>query len=343
MSLKDDLKKLLFGAKSAAKSAGRKAEEQGRAAGEDLKNTSKAYYDKAKERMEDLDKEYRPKAKKAVDDARSFAEELVDEAWKKGETWLKDEQTSEEPAKEEKPKDPPKAEKRETTDFSETFSGKQPYEFKEEEDGPAEDDSAEGPKRNAAMNEAKEEFYRVAGEVGRKAGEFSERVGEQVLRKSDEINAKLSEQGAKAWEKAQEVGGRLMHRFDELVDKANEEAAKESMDELTKQAKEMDDELERRVKERGKRSNVENLERDSKEGTLGGFDSFFDKAERYAEGDYHNRGEEDIRIGKDPDYKPKDKTGTVKGFEDLDGDGDEIIDDAIIDDEEDPKNDKPQQ
>ena len=38
-----------------------------------------------------------------------------------------------------------------------------------------------------------------------------------------------------------------------------------------------------------------------------------------------------MQIKKDPDYKPKEKEGKVRGFEDQDGDGDEIIDDAIID------------
>ena len=334
MSLKDDLKKLLFGAKSAAKSAGRKAEEQGRTAGEELKKKSSAYYDKARQRMEELDEEYRPKAKKAVDDARSYAEELVDEAWKKGESFMKEEeQPSQQPPKTEKDT-PEEPKKRETTDFSETFSGERPYEFDTNDTAGSQE---EGGKRKTAINEAGEEFYRIAGEVGKKAGEISERVGEQVLRKSDEINEKLFEHGSTAWEKTQEVGGRFKKRFDELVDKANKEAAKSSMDDLSKQAEEMDDELERRVKERGQRSNAENVARDSKKDPLDSFDSFFDRAERYAEGDYHDQGGEDMSIGKDPDYKPKDKSGKVKGFDDLDGDGDEIIDDAIIDDDESPK------
>ena len=34
-----------------------------------------------------------------------------------------------------------------------------------------------------------------------------------------------------------------------------------------------------------------------------------------------------------PDYKPKKDDGKATGFDDLDGDGDEIIDDAIIDEQ----------
>ncbi|MEM1326254.1 MAG: hypothetical protein AAGI23_09890 [Bacteroidota bacterium] len=72
---------------------------------------------------------------------------------------------------------------------------------------------------------------------------------------------------------------------------------------------------------------------------LEGQDDFFAKAERFAQGDYHNTGKEpadevidtgEIQIRQNPDYKKPVNEGTVKGFEDLDGDGDEIIDDAII-------------
>lgn len=72
---------------------------------------------------------------------------------------------------------------------------------------------------------------------------------------------------------------------------------------------------------------------------LDGQDDFFAKAQRYAEGDYHNTGrkpgeeepkEGEIKITKNPDFKKEEPTGTVYGFEDLDGDGNELIDDAII-------------
>jgi dsDNA-specific endonuclease/ATPase MutS2 len=75
---------------------------------------------------------------------------------------------------------------------------------------------------------------------------------------------------------------------------------------------------------------------------LDGQDDFFAKAERFAQGDYHNTGKDpadevieegEIIIQDNPDYKKPVNEGTVKGFEDLDGDGNEIIDDAIILDE----------
>jgi len=58
------------------------------------------------------------------------------------------------------------------------------------------------------------------------------------------------------------------------------------------------------------------------------------KAERYAQGDYENEGEGAIKIieQKEP-TTPIEKEafqGDIHGFDDLDGDGDPLIDDAII-------------
>jgi hypothetical protein len=71
---------------------------------------------------------------------------------------------------------------------------------------------------------------------------------------------------------------------------------------------------------------------DVKDSLLEGKDDFFEKAKRFAEGDYRNEGKKtgDMKMEKNPDYKPKKDGGKATGFDDLDGDGDEIIDDAII-------------
>ncbi len=332
MSLKDDLKKLLFGAKSAARSVGRKAEAQSQKLGQELSEQSKDYYHKLKKRMEDLDDEYRPKAKKAAGEARSFAEELVNEAWKKVDD-LRAEPKDQEPTQpesamnEEDKKQPSEKQEPEEPSFEDIFTGKTTHE--PEQQGPPKE------KGKTRFDELGEDVARAAGEAGKRAQEVSEKVGRRVLDTSDKINERLFEEGGKLWEKAKEKGEGLMGRFDDLVDKANKEAAKESMDDLTEQAREMEDDLERRVKERGGKSNAENLEADRQKGPLGGMDSFFDKAARYADGDYTGEGKQDkdVTIRKDPDYKPKENKGKVKGFDDRDGDGDEIIDDAIIDDD----------
>jgi hypothetical protein len=58
-----------------------------------------------------------------------------------------------------------------------------------------------------------------------------------------------------------------------------------------------------------------------------GKDSFFEKADQFAKGNY-NHGEIHIDDVEKPE-KPKDNRGTA-GFTDQDGDGDDIIDDAEI-------------
>ena len=103
------------------------------------------------------------------------------------------------------------------------------------------------------------------------------------------------------------------------------------MDEVIKKAQEANANLEDKVK----KEEATFAERMSKEEGLGKHESFFDKAARFADGDYNKeeKGKEgDMEIKQNPDYKPEEKKkGNVPGFEDLDGDGNEIIDDAILD------------
>lgn len=256
------------------------------------------------------------KAKKA----KSFAKKLINSVF----------HTAEEPKSKDNMDDQDKKNippQEEEPSFEDIFTGK--TEPPKNEPAP----KAKEPGQKTKFDEFSEEFSKAAGEAGQKAAEISERVGKKVLEASDKINERLFDEGEKLWDKAKEKGSSILDRFEELADKATEEAKKVSFDDLTQKAKEMNEALERRVKERGQRSNAENLERDRKKGPLGGMDSFFSKAERFASGDYS--GDEDagkkMIIRKDPDYKPKENTGKVKGFEDLDGDGDELIDDAIID------------
>ena len=70
--------------------------------------------------------------------------------------------------------------------------------------------------------------------------------------------------------------------------------------------------------------------------TLEGSDDFFDKASKYASGDYQafDPNANDPKLSQDPSYEAKKSTARKPGFEDLDGDGDEVIDDAIIVEEE---------
>lgn len=67
----------------------------------------------------------------------------------------------------------------------------------------------------------------------------------------------------------------------------------------------------------------------SDESLLDAHDDFFKKAAAFS-GD-KPADQSGVSIQMDPEYQPRPKTGTVPGFEDLDGDGNEIVDDAIID------------
>ena len=98
------------------------------------------------------------------------------------------------------------------------------------------------------------------------------------------------------------------------------------MDSILDKAREMGERIEERAKDKN-RDFMDSLD-DSKESTLKGMDSFFDKASRFADGDYRNEG--DVRITR-KDQPGQLKGGKTHGFEDTDGDGDDVIDDAIID------------
>ena len=65
--------------------------------------------------------------------------------------------------------------------------------------------------------------------------------------------------------------------------------------------------------------------------TLEGKDDFFAKADRYARGDFQKEGA--INIVDAEKTEPVEKEpfkGDIHGFDDADGDGDPLIDDAII-------------
>ncbi|MCB0637169.1 MAG: hypothetical protein KDC54_11155, partial [Lewinella sp.] len=126
--------------------------------------------------------------------------------------------------------------------------------------------------------------------------------------------------------KAKELGGDLMDKAGDIVKRAQDEADRESL----QTAEEKAEELARKAQERADKA----LE-DTKGGLLDDKDDFFAKADRFARGDYHNKGGQDMQIEQDPDYQPRKNEGKAAGFEDHDGDGDEIIDDAIIDDDSD--------
>lgn len=190
-----------------------------------------------------------------------------------------------------------------------------------------------------------------------KAAEVSEKVGDKVLDAGEEFMGKLGEvsekvggevldKGGKALDKfgdmATDVGSKILSAKDDLMAKAEAEAAKsgDSMDSLTDRAKDLGQKLEDKIT--GKidfDKDFADTPINVGDSELNKHGSFWDKAEKYADGNFSmkdktpERPEGELTIQNNPDYKPKTNDGGIKGFEDLDGDGNDLIDDAIIEED----------
>ena len=135
--------------------------------------------------------------------------------------------------------------------------------------------------------------------------------------------------GDEILDRAAQAGASLKGKTDAFVEHANREAEKMKLEDSIRQAKAAAEQAEARARAfDGKEG-----QRDASESTLSGTDSFFDRADRFARGDYQNEGGKDLRVQDDPDYQPKKKGDLIAGFLDSDGDGDSLIDDAIIEEE----------
>jgi hypothetical protein len=187
-----------------------------------------------------------------------------------------------------------------------------------------------------------------------KAAEVSEKVGDKVLDTGEKFMDKLGEvsekvggevldKGGKAVDKfgdmAEGVGSKILAAKDDLMAKAEAEAAKsgDNMDSLTDRAKDLGQKLEDKIT--GKidfEKDFSDTPIDVGESELNKHGSFWDKAEKYADGNYsmeEKKAEGELTIQDNPEYQAKLNEGKVKGFDDLDGDGNELIDDAIIEED----------
>lgn len=311
----NDFKKLLFGAKSVAKSATNKAVEAGKEVGEDLVEKSNEFIEKAADTAGEFYEKAAEKAGELYHAAKGKVEDITESIW---ETASKNMPASESTppktagttddfvassihaqTKAETPKDP--------------LEGEDIFDAIQHEDSPTERQTTQTPPTGT-----RSELEEKAAELKSKLKEVAEDVG-----------AKLAEKGSELVDRAREASGQLKEKFDSLVDKAQQEAEK---DRLEKEA--IQREAERQRAEWQKRAANK-----SEESTLGNMGSFFEKAQRFAEGDYHNTGgqkpvEDDpnvLELKPDPNFKKDKKEGKVPGMDDLDGDGNELIDDAIID------------
>lgn len=327
MSIFNDLKKLFFGAKAVGKSAAEAAKEKGKDALESLEHTGAEAMEKAKEVAEDL-------GDKAVDVAETLGKKVLDVTGMAEEKEPESDNDIMDDILKESGLDSSTPESElELPPLENTSAAVPPG----KESPPTEEDNPPSP-----LEETGEKVLKHGQEALEKTGEFAGKVGEKVMKtgdellekfgeKADEIGEQVIEKGGEAFEKAKEIAGdlgaRLLKAKEELLKKAEEEAAKsgETPKDLAEKLAEINQRIEDAISGNNKKFADKPLDLGGSE--LEKHESFFDKAKRFAEGDYQSKKP---KVSKDQP-EPKTQSGKVKGFEDLDGDGDEIIDDAIID------------
>lgn len=379
MGLINDLKKLMFGAKSVGKSAANKTVEKGKEVASDIADKSGELFDKAKDKVEDVGSIAMDKAGDFVEKAKDSVEDIAAKIWEEAEEAAgKAKDMASDLTQKVKDKaddimnpddeivasapmdDIPDAdlvddatipEMKSTTSAAKEAADKAGDAIKGAAQKAGETlknlgdefmDKTSGV-RGKIMDKSEEvggKVLDVAEDLGGKIMDKSEEVGGKVMDVAEDLGGKILETGGSALDKAKELGGKIFDKAEGLVQKAQQAAAEEDMDSIIDKAKTMGDEAAAKVQDTS--SNFKEKLEESGDSLLDGKDSFFEKAKRFADGDYSMKGEKktnsifennDMSIEKDPNHQPKKNDGTVAGFEDLDGDGDEIIDDAIIDED----------
>lgn len=325
MSMLNDLKRLLFGAKSVVKSTADKAVEAGKEAGGELVDKSGEILDKALNKMEELGGEVMDKVGPAFETAKGAVDEIVDDIWK---------------AAEKRPTETPGA--MSATPPPTSKFGEEGEPILEADPTSSTPPSVEEPDLKGKVEQIGAKVMETAEELGskvmEKANEVSGKifdssgdVSEQIMHKVEDIGGKVMEAGGDLWEKAKNFGGSVVDKANEMVEKANEAAAKEgNLDDTLKKAQEMGDEIEQKAKGAG---GFVHDPINTKDSLLENKDSFFEKARRFAEGDYDGTGGPKVTKSTEPTPPAPPKEGKTKGFDDLDGDGNDIVDDAIVEDQ----------
>ncbi len=293
MGFLNDVKKILFGAKALGTHAVEQAVETGKEVGGE-------WLDKAQTAGKEL-------ADKTGDFAQRTAKSVED---------LFDKAPEEKKASPQQSV-PPAAEPQRPLDFSAV-------------DHPDELELRPIEKAGEKVLDAGKKVEKAAEELGHKVLDAGEAAAEKFRETAEQVGAKVLEKGSEFLERAREFGNQVLHKAEEAAKKAEEERQKEApgtLDELIQKAKDLGDTFEQKASDKD-RTFTDSL-KDAKAQGLGSHDDFFEKARRFAEGDHHATSTKP-EIRRDPDYKPSEKKGSTQGFEDNDSDGDDLIDDAII-------------
>jgi len=155
-----------------------------------------------------------------------------------------------------------------------------------------------------------------------KAGKLSEDVGEVVMDKGGVLLDKTKDL-------SEDVGSKVLDVKDKLMDKA--QVVKEELSEKLEDTIQKADAWAEEEKANPKPEFAEDT-LDASGSLLEGKDDFFSKADKFAGGDYGAFSEGKITLDESGTVPKEsfDKLPPATGFKDLDGDGNEIIDDAII-------------
>lgn len=328
MGFFNEIKKVLFGAKAVTKSAADKAADYGKEKGADFLDSADDFLGSAKETAGDVGSSMKEKGSDFLGKAKDAA-----------------------------------------GDFKESFSEK----TSDFVDGAKDvaNKTYDSLAENEMVNKAGDVAEDVGGKIldagkkfEEKAGSVAENVGGVILDKggdllekgkdlSENIGEKIHDFAEDAMEKANDLGGSIMDKTNDLVEKANAEAAKDNLENQIDEASSLGERLEKHIKgkdildQKDAPIGYDNL----KEDLLEGKDDFWSKAEKYAEGDYSGKGKDDApsaandifanteerqkQLEEAAEETPEKKPfkGEIKGFTDNDGDGDPLIDDAIIDED----------
>lgn len=343
MGFFNEIKKVLFGAQSLGKSAANKAVESAKEAGQEIKersgelvNKAEDFFSDALDKVEDLGAKVIDKAQDVMGTKKepetppvtptppptNSSTPRVESINDLFEETQKQEPVASTP--------PPPVSKPATEDHSLNFDSLD----SKDTDTPREKTAAEkiGSKVLDTTLEAGKKVEEVAAKAGEKLMDVGSSVFETVKIVAESVGEKVMEKGSEVWDKVKEMQGEVITKTDELYEKAKEEASSEKqqnkLDDLIQKAKEMGDKIEEKAKDKD-RTFMDVMD-DAKKNDLGKHDDFFEKAKRWADGDstaFSNQP----RISKDPDFQST-KGNKTHGFDDQDNDGNDLIDDAIIDD-----------
>ena len=186
-------------------------------------------------------------------------------------------------------------------------------------------DLADGISENPIIKSAKDKISDVAD------GLAENPLVQSAQEKAENLGRKILDTGGDAAEKGLEVsesvGEKLLEAKDRVAKNASEikDQISEKMDETMKKAQEWE------AEQANKPPKGEFAEKDLDAGgsLLDGTDDFFSKADKFGDGDYDVVNEGKMSI----EEAPKDTSKTIAdlaGFEDLDGDGNPLVDDADI-------------